>query len=661
MPTHRTRIPGLLAALSLAALLLGWSPPATAQCAQISGCVLVWADEFDGSDVDPSKWTFQLGDGTDVGLPPGWGNNELQYYLAENATVADGRLTITAREESMGGLHYTSARMRSLGKGDWTFGRIEMRAKMPIGRGLWPAFWMLPSDSIYGGWAASGEIDIVEYIGSQPYRILGTIHYGGAWPFNVYASSNYFLPSGTFHDDFHVFAVEWELGEIRWYVDGIPYGRRTNWFSSGGAFPAPFDKDFHVLLNVAVGGNLPGAPDGMTVFPQELVVDYVRVYQRPPVVAVTSPVTDDVLEPGDDVTITIDVTDDGSIQLVQFLQGAAVLGELTTPPYELTVPDVPAGCYTLRGRAWKQDGTADTSPPVVIEVGAGCPQAPYRMAPARVPGVIEAEDYDLGGQGVAYNDANNNNNGGAYRPVEGVDLERTTDADLGFNVGWTEPGEWIEYMVDVTPGTYDLEVRVASAADGGTLHIELDGVDVSGPISFAGTGGWQNWTTVRAEELTLGAGVQTMRLVIDGGGFNVNNIAVVEPPDADDDGVRDRVDNCPSTPNANQLDTDGDGDGNACDDDDDGDGVLDEADDCLLSDRTSTVGIANCDTTAPNLLDAAGCTLSDHIAEAFSGAAAHGRFVSDVTRLMNAARKAGLVSGAQKAEVVSCAARAVRP
>jgi beta-glucanase (GH16 family) len=273
---------GPLPVLILLALLIGAVQPASAQCADLPGCVLVWSDEFDGTEVDLSKWTFQLGDGTEVGLPPGWGNNELQYYQAENATVAGSFLTITAKEESVGGRDYTSARMRSLGKGDWTFGRMEMRAKMPIGQGLWPAFWMLPSDSIYGTWAASGEIDIVEYIGSQPDRIIGTIHYGGPWPGNVYSSTDYFLPSGTFHDDFHVFALEWELGEIRWYVDGLLYATRNYWYSTGGAFPAPFDVDFHLLLNLAVGGNLPGPPDATTVFPQEYVIDYVRVYQLPP-------------------------------------------------------------------------------------------------------------------------------------------------------------------------------------------------------------------------------------------------------------------------------------------------------------------------------------------------------------------------------------------
>ena len=652
-----SRISVPLPALILLALLIGSVQSASAQCDDVPGCVLVWSDEFDGTDVDLSKWTFQFGDGSEVGLPPGWGNNELQYYQAENATVAGGFLTITAREESVGGRDYTSARMRTLGKGDWTFGRIEMRARMPIGQGMWSAFWMLPSDSVYGTWAASGEIDIVEHIGDQPYRILGTLHYGGAWPRNVFSTTDYVLASGTFHDDFHVFALEWDLGEIRWYVDGMLFATRTHWYSTGGPFPAPFDVDFHLLLNLAVGGNLPGPPNAATDFPQEYVIDYVRVYQVPPEVAITSPTAGDVITPGDDLTITVSVTDDSSIEVVQFLQGNAVLGEDTTPPYELTVSSVAAGCYKLKARTRDNVGRLESSLPVEITVGAGCPQAPYRMTHAAVPGTVEAEDYDLGGQGIAYSDANANNNGGAYRPAEGVDLQSTTDTGLGFNVGWTVPGEWIEYAVDVVAGTYDVEVRVASGVGGGTLHLEFDGVDRTGPVTFAGTGGWQNWTTVSAGIVTLDAGVQTMRLTIDAGEFNVNKITLAEPPDADGDRVPDVVDNCPLIFNPDQADHDGDGQGDVCDPDDDDDGVPDGADACVLSDVTPTVVIDGCDSAAPNLLGADGCTFFDEIAEAAAEARNHGGFVSSVTRLMNAAKKAGLISGAQKGAVTSCAAR----
>jgi beta-glucanase (GH16 family) len=689
----RFRGPDLLPLLLLLVLSIGSARPASAQCVELPGCLLVWSDEFDGAAVDFSKWSFQFGDGTEAGLPPGWGNNELQYYRAENAAVADGFLTITAREETFGGRDYTSARMRSLGKGDWTFGRVEMRARMPVGRGLWPAFWMLPSDTRYGSWAASGEIDIVEYIGSLPSYVFGTIHYGDAWPNTEFSSTSYFLPGGTFHDDFHVFAVEWEFGEMRWYVDGVLYASSSSWFSSGGPFPAPFDVDFHLLLNLAVGGNLPGPPNDTTVFPQEYVIDYVRVYQLPPAVTITGPAAGSVIATGDDLTISADVVDDSLIQFVEFLQGSAVLGEDATPPYEFTVPNVAAGCYTLEAQARHDDGRVDTATPVEIVVGAGCPQAPYRMTPAFLPGTVEAEDYDLGGQDFAYNDTDASNNGGAYRPAEGVDLQGTTDAGSGINVGWMAPGEWIEYTVDVLAGNYDFEVRVASAVDGGTLHIEFDGRDVTGPVTFAGTGGWQNWITVLVEDVTLGAGVQTMRLVVDGGGFNLNKFSVTEPPDADADGVPDREDNCPLIPNSDQADNDGDGQGDACDDDDDDDGVLDASDNCpsdanaeqtdidgdgagdvcdpdddndgvsdgadacALSNAAPTVVIGGCDSATPNLLGADGCTFSDDISTAAAHALNHGGFVRRVTRLMNAAKKAGLINGAQKGAVVSCAAR----
>jgi beta-glucanase (GH16 family) len=239
---------------------------------------LVWEDDFDGSQVDPARWEIQTG----TGCPDlcGWGNNELQYYRSENTVVSGGFLTITAKEESFGGRDYTSARLRTRNLGDWTYGRFEMRARMPVGQGLWPAFWMLPTDAVYGTWAASGEIDIVEYLGQNPDRVLGTLHYGGAWPQNQSTSSTYVLPSGAFNDAFHEFALEWEPCELRWYVDGVLFKTRNQWTSSGGFYPVPFDERFHLLLNMAVGGNLPGPPDMSTVFPQELVVDWVRVYQK---------------------------------------------------------------------------------------------------------------------------------------------------------------------------------------------------------------------------------------------------------------------------------------------------------------------------------------------------------------------------------------------
>jgi len=246
-----------------------------------SGWRLVWQDEFDGNTIDAGKWGFEVNGG-------GGGNNELQYYTArpENASVANGVLSIKALKEhycsSDGCREYTSARLRTLNKGDWLYGRMEARIKLPGGQGLWPAFWMLPSDSVYGGWAASGEIDILEAVNagaSGGNTVYGTLHYGGSWPNNT-SSGKSFVPNSSILTNFHTYAVEWEPGVIRHYVDGTLYSTQTQWWSSGGAFPAPFDKRFHILLNVAVGGNWPGAPNASTQFPQRMDVDWVRVYQR---------------------------------------------------------------------------------------------------------------------------------------------------------------------------------------------------------------------------------------------------------------------------------------------------------------------------------------------------------------------------------------------
>ena len=248
------------------------------------GWVMVWRDEFSGSEIDSSKWGFEING-------QGGGNNEMQYYTdrSENARIEDGSLVIEARSEtytgSDGTRNYTSARLRSANKGDWTYGRMEARIRLPFGQGLWPAFWMLPTDWVYGGWAASGEIDIMELVGHEPNIVHGTLHYGGPWPENTYSGDGYTI-NEPFANDFHTFAVEWEEGEIRWYVDDLHVQTQTSWYSTAGAYPAPFNQNFHILLNVAVGGNWPGAPDATTVFPQQMIVDYVRVYQREPSVVV---------------------------------------------------------------------------------------------------------------------------------------------------------------------------------------------------------------------------------------------------------------------------------------------------------------------------------------------------------------------------------------
>lgn len=261
----------------LALLFAGLCSVRAVAADDLAGWKLRWSDEFEGRALDLKKWGFEVN-------AEGGGNNELQYYVTNNVTVTNGLLTITARKEHFAGpegtREFTSSRIRTLGKGDWLYGRFEMRARLPEGRGIWPAFWMLPTDEKYGGWPRSGEIDLMELVGHLPGQVHGTLHYSGPDGHHRYRGTNFALPQGKFADGFHVFRTDWEPGVIRWYVDGQNYQTKTNWPSKVGAMPKPFDQRFHLLLNLAVGGGWPGKPDATTKFPQEFVVDWVRVYQR---------------------------------------------------------------------------------------------------------------------------------------------------------------------------------------------------------------------------------------------------------------------------------------------------------------------------------------------------------------------------------------------
>lgn len=244
---------------------------------------LVWSDEFDGASLDPQTWFFEEGDGSQYGIP-GWGNNELEYYLPDNAQIVDGKLTITAREEQTGAFNYTSARINTRDRFAVRYGRIEASMRLPGGQGIWPAFWMLGQDSPYGNWPASGEIDIMEAVnlgGSGGNTVLGTIHYGTSFPSDyVFSGESYLVPSDA-TAEFHTYAVEWDAEEIRWYVDDVLYAMRNSWYSTDD-FPAPFDVPFYLIFNVAVGGNLPGSPNETTTFPVTMEVDWVRVYSGEP-------------------------------------------------------------------------------------------------------------------------------------------------------------------------------------------------------------------------------------------------------------------------------------------------------------------------------------------------------------------------------------------
>jgi len=417
---------------------------------------LVWSDEFDGASIDTSKWNFEKNCW-------GGGNNEQQCYTdrSVNSYVADGVLNIVAQREDFTGsdspegespntktLPYTSARLRTKNIAEWTFGRFEIRAKLPQGQGTWPAIWMLPTNSSYGTWASSGEIDIMEAVnlktvtnGGEPEAAVhGTLHYGRNWPNNVSSGADYKLPNNVNPaDDFHEYALEWEEGEIRWYVDDVHFAtqRDTGWYSqytqdgtlTDAPVGAPFDRHskFHLLLNLAVGGNWAGNVNNKgvdeSVFPQKLLVDYVRVYECS----------------GSPITGKGCATISDSAEIVPGNQ-RPVIGtvELPGPPLFLMYDNDLAS--VLQFDSYNPDGAISHS-----EV---------------------AED----GRGDVWNVAKTGANGNAYFKIKGdpADMRNwSTDSELIFDVKVNSKAEGAKLLVKIDSGWPNVsDVTVDVAPDG---------------------------------------------------------------------------------------------------------------------------------------------------------------------------------------------------
>jgi beta-glucanase (GH16 family) len=237
---------------------------------------IVWQDEFDGTQgqgPDSTKWVFDIGTGEN-----GWGNQELQYYTNRSENISldgTGNLIITARRESFGGRAFTSARIKTQGLFEQTYGRFEARIKMPWGPGIWPAFWLLGSNVETVGWPNCGEIDIMEYRGQQTNLIHGTVH-GPGYSGGNSVTKSFGFEQARFDTDFHLFAVEWGTDYIRFYVDDVLYQQIKPGDLSGSWV---FNHPFFIIMNVAVGGNYVGFPTNETPFPQSMVIDFVRVYK----------------------------------------------------------------------------------------------------------------------------------------------------------------------------------------------------------------------------------------------------------------------------------------------------------------------------------------------------------------------------------------------
>ncbi len=396
---------------------------------------LTWADEFNGTSLDMSKWNYQTGDGCPGNC--GWGNQELEYYTnsTNNISVGGGNLSITARSQpnyNGTGRNYTSGKLVTAGKFSQKYGRYEARIKAPSAAGIWPAFWMLADNT---NWPSTGEIDILECANANPRTWFGTLHYASTSGGHQ-SKGAVWNPATPLSDDYHVYAAEWNSTQISWFIDGVLRGTTTKAAVIAGGGVWPFDNQkFFIILNVAVGGNFSGQTPINSQYPVSMLVDYVRVYS------------------GDPCTVT---------------------------------------------------------------------QSPYSGTAALIPGTIEAERYDVGGEGVSYHDITSTNDGGVFR-TDAVDLEASTDTGAGYNLSHTAVGEWTEYTVNVTnAGSYNLTARVAATAAGKSFHVEMDGVNISGNIVVPNTGGWQNWQDVTINNIALSAGQKVMRIVMDANEFNLN-------------------------------------------------------------------------------------------------------------------------------------------
>ena len=235
------------------------------------GKTLIWQEEFSGSGINATDWTYDIGTGNG-----GWGNNELQYYRTDNVSLIDGHLVITAKKEPFLGREYTSTRLKTQGLRSFNYGRIDVRAAMPEGQGIWPAIWMLGTNITSVGWPRCGEIDIAEMVGGQGREktVLGTVHWDNNGTYASFGGTRT-LTNGTLAKTFHIYSIEWTSQSIKWYIDDVQYHE----IDINPAELSEFKNSYFLILNLAVGGNLPGNPNSSTVFPQYFIVDYIRYFK----------------------------------------------------------------------------------------------------------------------------------------------------------------------------------------------------------------------------------------------------------------------------------------------------------------------------------------------------------------------------------------------
>lgn len=451
---------------------------------------MVWSDEFDYTGLpDDTKWDYDV-------MTPGTVNNELQNYTykrLENSRVENGSLVIEARNDNYLGYQYSSARLVTRGKGDWLYGRVEVKAMLPAGTGSWPAIWMLPTDWVYGGWPNSGEIDIMEHVGKDP----GVIHA------STHCKNYYFVTNNQktatinvpdFATAYHVYAMEWSPSKIDVYVDNTLYFTSTNENTTWASWP--FNERFHLILNIAVGGDWGGRVDNRSL-PWQMKIDYVRVYsytapadnQAPP-----TPTSLVAAPSSSSATLTWEpCLDNYAIKQYEIYNGTQLVGTTIYPNYTITGLN-PLTSYTFKVRA--VDFSNNTSGYVSVTTTTS------QVVVTNIPALIEAENYDV---------------------MYGIQTETTTDAGGGLNVGWIDAGDYMEYVVGVaTAGYFAIDYRAASLNGGGQIQVKDVNGNVLSTTDIPVTGGWQAWTTISSTAFNLPQGNNRLRIYASAGGFNLN-------------------------------------------------------------------------------------------------------------------------------------------
>lgn len=424
---------------------------------------LVWSEEFEGDSLNRNIWTHWYGTAF---------NNELQFYTGRdtNIYVKDGLLNLVAHRERFGGREYTSGRIKSQGAAFFKFGYMEIRAKLPYGQGLWPAIWMMPEESKYGGWPHSGEIDIMEFRGNEVDRTSSATHYSVNGS-HTYISEQHIVPGNDYSANFHVYSLEWVENEMRFFVDDSLHMVVNRGDIIDPIYP--FNESFYFILNVAVGGNFLTNPDPSTEFPTSMQVDYVRVYQdanQKPVSSLIS-ISSEELQGGETINFEVNASDtDGNVDSVEVFMNSESVAMLYQAPYLFTSIPLVEGCHEFKARAFDNDnGVGEFSEPVEIKVGAGCRRNVFGVSRRHeIPGVIDLLNYDRGGQNVGYYETTPYGNTGSeygFRTFEGVDVRQDPNNPANLMIGDIEDGEWTSYTVRVQEiGDYDIHFYGANGS-----------------------------------------------------------------------------------------------------------------------------------------------------------------------------------------------------